>query len=184
MSKQKSKTKPKPRPRPDAQPVPTAPISASPLLGLAVLLTGLAMLLTRTFTPDGQNLSFRYAGFFSLGLGALFLALAFGALVRGGKLAGNWLWGDARTLVQSGIFRIVRHPQYLGWMLAFSGLAMLSQAWYISLMSAFGITGLHLLTLSEEAQCWERFGREYQEYMEKTPRYNFLVGLVRLIRQK
>jgi hypothetical protein len=38
--------------------------------------------------------------------------------------------------------------------------------------------------LSEEVQCWEKFGRDYQDYIEKAPRYNFVVGLVRLIRKK
>jgi protein-S-isoprenylcysteine O-methyltransferase Ste14 len=36
----------------------------------------------------------------------------------------------------------------------------------------------------EEQRCMEKFGEEYRHYMEKVPRVNFLLGIIRALRRK
>lgn len=88
------------------------------------------------------------------------------------------------VLVESGIYSIVRHPQYLGLILLVLGLVLISQHW-LSVIS--GVTGSVLFYIDvrkEEQSNIEKFGDDYKRYMQKVPRMNFLVGVIRLLRRR
>ena len=42
----------------------------------------------------------------------------------------------------------------------------------------------YLSAFDEEKNAIEKFGDDYKQYMKKAPRFNFIVGIVRLISKK
>jgi len=100
--------------------------------------------------------------------------LAFGAWVaiRGVKATG---FETAEThctpkgLETTGAYSIVRHPQYLGWMLAHVGMSVLLSVRYSMLFSPVLIALIYLISKKEEDELIKEFGEEYEEYKKKAP---------------
>ena len=86
-------------------------------------------------------------------------------------------------LVDTGIFSIVRHPQYVTFMLwAIAGM-LLFQHWIVVLLGIpiFPLTYVDLVKADENAIM--KFGDDYKTYMKKIPRANFLLGIIRRIKK-
>jgi protein-S-isoprenylcysteine O-methyltransferase Ste14 len=86
-------------------------------------------------------------------------------------------------LVDTGIYSIVRHPQYVTFMLwAIAGM-LLFQHWVIVLLGIpiFPLTYADLIKADRDAI--EKFGDDYEAYMKKVPRANFLLGIIRRFRK-
>ena len=82
-------------------------------------------------------------------------------------------------LVDTGIYSIVRHPQYVTFMLwAIAGM-LLFQHWIIILLGIpiFPLTYIDLVRADRDAI--EKFGDDYKAYMKRVPRANFLLGIIR-----
>jgi protein-S-isoprenylcysteine O-methyltransferase Ste14 len=78
----------------------------------------------------------------------------------------------ARQLIRTGPFRIVRNPMYLAGILFFWGLFLISGS--MILMAYALVAGLvyyPLLIRFEERDLTARFGEEYRQYCETTPRW-------------
>jgi protein-S-isoprenylcysteine O-methyltransferase Ste14 len=73
--------------------------------------------------------------------------------------------------VASGPYRFSRNPQWVGLYLVLLGLTVNTGS--IVLLAMILITGLtyHVQILEEERMCLEQYGRSYQAYLEKIPRY-------------
>ena len=85
------------------------------------------------------------------------------------------------NIVDSGIYGIVRHPMYLGAMAMFLSHIFLGQNWIVAIGTAVAIVCCYLIILSEDQRNAEKFGDEYKRYMEKVPRMNIIVGILRLV---
>ena len=82
-------------------------------------------------------------------------------------------------LVDTGIYSIVRHPQYVTFMLwAIAGM-LLFQHWIVVLLGVpiFPLTYIDLIKADKDAI--EKFGDDYRAYMKRVPRANFLIGILR-----
>jgi protein-S-isoprenylcysteine O-methyltransferase Ste14 len=124
----------------------------------------------------------------NIGWGVLMLSAVFGWLPiftfrKKGKVKGR---GYIRTtvLVDSGIYGIVRHPQYLAGVLMGIALPMITQHWLVAVLGIAAIVIYYLDTFAEEEENIQKFGEEYREYMERTPRMNFITGIIRAIRRQ
>jgi len=71
---------------------------------------------------------------------------------------------DTTVLVDIGTFSIVRHPMYLGGVMLMSASIMVSQHW---LSAVVGIS----------------IGDDYRRYMQRVPRLNPLLGVIRLLKR-
>jgi len=86
-------------------------------------------------------------------------------------------------LVDTGIYSIVRHPQYVTFILwAIAGM-LLFQHWIVVLLGipVLPLTYIDLIKADEDAI--EKFGDDYKSYMRKVPRANFLLGIIRQFRK-
>ena len=86
-------------------------------------------------------------------------------------------------LVDTGIYSIVRHPQYVTFILwAIAGM-LLFQHWIVILLGIpiVPLTYVDLTRADEDAI--EKFGDNYKAYMERVPRANFLLGIIRRLRK-
>ena len=84
-------------------------------------------------------------------------------------------------MVERGPYAIVRHPQYLGYILLVLGIVLLSQHPLTVLLGVIAVGSLYVYTVLEERHCERRIGADYRAYLRRVPRFNFLLGLVRLI---
>jgi len=88
------------------------------------------------------------------------------------------------VLVDSGIYAVVRHPQYLAGILMNLALMLIAQHWLIGIIGVAAMVLNYVDTLRAEQDLIEKFGDDYKRYTQKAPRMNFLLGLIRLLRRK
>lgn len=74
-------------------------------------------------------------------------------------------------LVETGIYRRVRHPRYLAAMSVLFGAAMLAGSWRLLYLSALGIPLFTLLAWLEERELLRRIGEPYRDYCRRVPRF-------------
>ena len=87
-------------------------------------------------------------------------------------------------LVDTSIYAVVRHPQYLGGVLAiFVATPLLYPHWLFVVLGIPGVIILYWSTKSEEQRLIERFGDDYRSYMQRVPRMNLIMGIIRLLRR-
>lgn len=103
---------------------------------------------------------------------------------RKGGVGKGQSYTQTTKLVDTGIYSVVRHPQYVTFMLfAIAGM-LLFQHWIIILLGVpiFPLTYIDLIKADKDAI--KKFGDNYKAYMKKVPRANFLLGLLRLLRRR
>ena len=74
-------------------------------------------------------------------------------------------------LVDSGIYRRVRHPRYLAAMSVLLGAALLTGAWRLLYLSALSMPLYALLAWLEERELLQRIGEPYRDYCRRVPRF-------------
>lgn len=77
----------------------------------------------------------------------------------------------------SGMYRYSRHPFYLSMGLIYISITIMTLSWLYLILSIFIITQLLIAASNEERYCLKIYGEEYQEYLERTPRW---IGLPKL----
>ena len=103
---------------------------------------------------------------------------------RGGVPKGKSFIHTTR-LVETGIYAIVRHPQYLGGILAiFTATLLLYPHWLFAVLGIPGAAILYLSTKEEEKRLVQQFGKDYLAYMKRVPRMNLVLGILRLWRRQ
>jgi protein-S-isoprenylcysteine O-methyltransferase Ste14 len=105
-------------------------------------------------------------------------------LKRKGGVPKGKTYVHTQTLVTTNIYSIVRHPQYTAGLLFSLALVLISQTWLITILGAFIILFLYLDILIADRIEIEKFGDLYRAYMQQVPRTNFLLGIVRLLRNQ
>ena len=124
----------------------------------------------------------------NLGWSVLLLSAIFGWLPiftfrSRGNINGR-SYTDTTVVVYSGIYGIVRHPQYLAGMLINIALPLITQHGLVLLLGLFTLVVYYWNTFIEEEENLRKFGEPYRDYQSKVPRVNFLLGLFRLVHQK
>ena len=98
---------------------------------------------------------------------------------RRGRVKSGKSYIHTTQLVDAGIFSIVRHPQYVTFILwAIAGM-LLFQHWIVILLGIpiFPFTYIDLIKADKDGI--KKFGDEYKAYMKRVPRANFLLGIIR-----
>jgi len=87
-------------------------------------------------------------------------------------------------LVDTGIFSIVRHPQYVTFILFSIAGMLLFQHWIVILLGIPVIPLTYIDLLKADKSMIKKFGKEYKQYMQTVPRANFFLGIIRLLQHK
>lgn len=132
--------------------------------------------------PISQVLFF--AGNVILGAGILLLILAMATLKRKGNLREGQDFTATTVVVKYGVFSLVRHPLYLGWLLTYPAAMLISQHWLIIILSVIGILSMDQITRMADEQLLQKFGTDYQAYMQEVPRLNIFLGIVRVFKRR
>ena len=103
---------------------------------------------------------------------------------RGGVPKGKSFVYTTR-LVDTGIYAVVRHPQYTGGIYAiFLTNFLVYPHWLFGLLGAIGTAVIYMSCRHEDQLLIEKFGNDYSAYMKRVPRTNVFLGILRLLRSK
>ena len=91
---------------------------------------------------------------------------------------------NTTVLVDSGTYAIVRHPQVLGSILLMCASILISQHWLSAVVGVPIIVCFYLAAVKAEKGLVVKFGDDYKRYMQRVPRMNFLLGLIRFLRRR
>ena len=70
-----------------------------------------------------------------------------------------------------GPYRYSRHPIYLSMLFIFISVIIMCLSWVFVILLAFLLIHLIIVMPAEEQYCLEKYGKIYDEYMRKTPRW-------------
>jgi len=117
--------------------------------------------------------------------GLLFFILGTYELKKHGEAEKGQSFLLTSVLVDCGIYRVVRHPEYLGSMLLIIGSILISQHWLTLVLGVLLLMWFFVYVLPEEDRhLIEKFGDNYKHYMKNVPSINFLIGVIQLIKYR
>lgn len=73
--------------------------------------------------------------------------------------------------ITKGMYRFSRHPLYFSLVIVYIGTSIATASWLFLLLGIANIFWIRVESLVEERHCLKIYGRDYQEYMAKTPRW-------------
>jgi len=141
----------------------------------------ISLIIATQFLPRGSNPYLRGTGVFILLLAGIFIFTPFYLLTRHGGTKGEQTYMQAGKVVDQSLYAITRHPQYLGYVFLACGFALLSQHWVAVLLAVIGATFFYFQAVQEERYCLTQFGESYAQYLRRVPRFNILLGILRIL---
>jgi NAD-dependent dihydropyrimidine dehydrogenase PreA subunit len=138
-------------------------------------------------TIFGPYLGFRFPLYVGWIISVVSLPFWFSTLIyfpKKGRPQEGKRFVDTTVLVDSGLYGLVRHPQFLGCIMLMFASILVSQHWLSAIIGIPISMWLYTEISKEEKGLMIRFGDYYKRYMEKVPRMNFLVGIIRLLRRR
>lgn len=126
----------------------------------------------------------RYVGFALWALAAVFGWVPILQFKKSGGVAPGESYVRTTRLVDTGLYAIVRHPQFVAWPLMALAVALVSQHPVVIALGAMA-SAVFCLDLAEvDRMDAAKFGEEYRAYMERVPGWNFVAGLWRWARRR
>lgn len=143
-----------------------------------------ALIVSGQLVERGNNRILCYVGAACLILGPVFFIPPFILLKKHGQTDHGSPYFDTNVPVDRGLYAVVRHPQYLGYILLALGFMLLSQHVLTVTLGAIAIFFFYLHTLREEVFCIRHLGRGYDDYCKRVPRFNAVSGTIRYLVRK
>lgn len=132
------------------------------------------------FFDYGEIMFLKYLGYFCWLLSAIFGWLPIYEFKKKGKVPKGKSYVATTELVDSGIYRIIRHPQFLAGILLSLAFILISQHWIVLILGIPAMIILYKDMFRADRSNVEKFGKAYENYMKKVPRMNFVLGLIRI----
>lgn len=158
--------------------------SGSVAFAIAGVTTVLCWLLFALFFHSPASRFWFAIGNIVAGVGVLLIVLAMRTLRTKGQLEQDQDFTATTRIVREGVYAVVRHPLYLGWLLAYPAAMLVSQHWLIVVLGVIGMASIEAITRLADLELSAKFGPEYGRYMEQVPRLNVLWGIVCKIRRE
>lgn len=159
--------------------------TVNPLVTGSVMgvLTVAQYILTFFYHQPGLQ-ALRVVGYLLWTLAAIFGILPIITFRRKGGVRRGDSYIKTTVLVDSGIYALVRHPQYLAGIFTNLGCMLVAQHWLIVFL---GIPSIVLITLDAhraDESLFEKFGEGYRRYADRVPRLNVVAGALRLLQDR
>jgi protein-S-isoprenylcysteine O-methyltransferase Ste14 len=105
----------------------------------------------------------------ALGIGIVLFGFLFRIAARGYKAE---MAPFGKRLIRGGLYGLVRHPMYFGTLLIGLGIVLVLFKWWVFLLFFLTFLLIYIPQIHrEEDKLYKRFGNEYQNYRERTPKY-------------
>jgi protein-S-isoprenylcysteine O-methyltransferase Ste14 len=122
-----------------------------------------------------------WIGWICLWTSSIFGVLLILTLRSKGGVAQGQSYMRTTVLVDSGIYAIVRHPQNgTAWLLINLAVMLIAQHWSSLVLGLASMALAYVDTFKADQGCIAKFGDPYKRYVQRVPRVNFVLGLVRL----
>ena len=121
----------------------------------------------------------KYIGWFAWGLSAILGGIPIIYFRRAGGVKKGESYIKTSKLVTCGPYTIIRHPQYLSFMLIAFGFTLTTQSWISLILTIFITVITYLFSFQEEKRLIEQFGDDYINYQKEVPRFYLLIGLIK-----
>ena len=157
-----------------------APVTSVSIQFISQIIAGIYLL---SDVSQIRSLAFIGAALYVLS-GIVFGMLPVMELRRKGGVDKGKSYIHTTKLVDTGIYSVVRHPQYVTFIMwAIAGM-LLFQHWIIILLGVPIIPLTYIDLIGADKDAIEKFGDDYKAYMKKVPRANFLLGIIRHLRHR
>ncbi len=123
-------------------------------------------------------------GWFVLAISGVFGWLPIYTFRKKGGVARGKSYVQTTELVDSGLYSIVRHPQYLAGVLMSLALALIAQNWLVAVLGVVAAATCYASAVFEEQSLVAKFGTAYQDYMQRVPRMNAVLGIIRQLSRR
>jgi len=136
------------------------------------------------FFHYGKNVPLIYIGYLCWALSAIFGWLPIYEFKRKGEVPKGKSYVHTTVFVDSGVYSIVRHPQFLAGILLSLAMIFIAQHWSVLISGCLVISILYKDMINADQAGIEKFGNEYKDYIKRVPRMNFLIGLIGVIKDQ
>ena len=154
------------------------------LSSLAGVLTIVQIALAFFLYQSGPDI-LKWAGWVCLWVSGFFGVLPIITFRRRGGVPRGESYIKTTVLVDTGVYAIVRHPQGgTAWLLINLGVMLIAQHWSSVILGLVSMALVYADTFKVDQDCIEKFGDAYRQYMERVPRVNPLLGLIRMLWHK
>ena len=121
-------------------------------------------------------------------VGAFGMVLVMAPIVmfpRRGSVTKDKSFVHTTRLVDTGIYSVVRHPQYTGGIYAiFLTTFLWYPHWLFGVLGVVGTVVTYMSCREEDERLIEKFGNDYRAYMKRVPGMNVFRGLFHLLRRR
>lgn len=149
---------------------------------ILTILMALQIIFFIIFFNYGKILVLRYVGAFVWILSAILGWLPIYTFRKKGKVLKGKSYISTTKLVDSGIYSIIRHPQYLAGILLSLAFIFISQHWVVLILGILIILILYNDMFRADKRNIKKFGKPYVKYMKKVPRANFILGIIKKLK--
>jgi protein-S-isoprenylcysteine O-methyltransferase Ste14 len=119
-----------------------------------------------------------YTGYVLWGISIIFAVLPMIILKRKGKAPKGKSYTHTQKIVTTGLYAIVRHPQYFAGIILTISITCITQSWISLILTVLLIILTYQWTYSEDKSLIEKFGEQYEEYKGNVPRLNPILGII------
>ena len=122
-----------------------------------------------------------------IGIGLyIFAGMVFGLLPvfefrKKGRVKKGKSYIHTTKLVDTGIYSIVRHPQYITFILWAIASMLLFQHEIVIILGIPIIPLTYIDLIKADKEGIKKFGENYKNYMQRVPRANFISGIIKII---
>lgn len=103
---------------------------------------------------------------------------------RKGNIKQGKSYVHTTKLVDTGLYAIIRHPQFTTWMVWTVAGMLLFQHWIVIILGLLIIPLTYIDLQRSDKQLLKKFGTQYERYMKTGPRVNFILGIYHYIKRK
>lgn len=126
----------------------------------------------------------KYIGWFFWCLSAILGPLPIIYFKRQGGVQQGESYIKTSRLVTNGPYAIIRHPQYLSFILIVIGFTLITQSWISLILTILVTIMTYVFTFQEEKKLIEQFGDDYIAYQDEVPRFYLVIGLTKYFFRK
>jgi protein-S-isoprenylcysteine O-methyltransferase Ste14 len=145
----------------------------------ALLLAQVGLMWVLDDSVDLEGLEYLAGAVWLVGVALLVASIL--TLRHRGQASEGRSYVETEALISTGVYGLVRHPLYLGWMVMYVAMVLLKPNWILALAGITGSVCVYWIAVQEEVSLKEKFGASYRRYMEAVPRFNLAAGAIRFL---